>query len=85
MLPVTQTSLVSQMYATAPTRRATEELVRYLRSEYRVNDVSARAMVERAGTARSVRVRRGSRGWVRRLLAAFAETIAAGRASPGGA
>lgn len=85
MLPVTQTSLVSQMYTTAPTRRETQELLRCLRSEYRVNDVSARAMLQRAGTPRSVRVRDGSRGWVHRVLAAFAEAFAAGNASPGGA
>jgi len=85
MLPVTQSSLVSRMHVTAPTRGMPADLVRYVQSEYGVNAAYARTMLERAERVRSVRVPNGSAGWLRRFLATVAETFAAARASPGGA
>ncbi|HYM39144.1 MAG TPA: hypothetical protein VEY12_03215 [Thermoplasmata archaeon] len=85
MLPVTQSSLVSQMHVTTPTRGVTAELARYVQSEYGANAAYARTMVERARKVESIRIRTGPAGLVRRFLATVSETLATARASPGGA
>ena len=85
MLPVTQSSLVSRMHVTTPTRSGSEELVRYLQSEYGENAAYARTAFERAAEVRSVRIRRGPAGLMRRFIATLSEALTVARASPGGA
>ncbi len=85
MLPITQSSLVSRMYATPTTRGKTAELVRYVRSEYGVNEPFAEEILRQVRHGASPRRRNGTDGWFRRLLAAAAETFAGLVASPGGA
>lgn len=85
MLPVTQSSLVSRMHVTTPTRGVSEELARYVRSEYGANTAYAEAMVGRARRVESIRIRTGPAGLVRRFLATVSEALALARASPGGA
>lgn len=85
MLPVTQSSLVSRMHVTAPTRAHDADLVGYVRSEYGANAAYAYALADRAGRVRSVRLPNGAAGLLRRFLATVVEALAAARSSPGGA
>ena len=85
MLPITQSSLVSRMYVTPSTRGKTAELVRYVRSEYGVNEPFAEEILRQARHGASIRRRNGTGGWFRRFLAAVGKTLAGALASPGGA
>ncbi len=84
MLPVT-TSLVRWTNVNAPTPAVSAELAGYVRSEYRENAYYANALVEQAAQIRATRTSVRSDGLLRRFLTAVAGTLAAGRASPGGA
>ncbi len=85
MLPATQSSLVSQMRVTYPTRNVSAEMGRYLDLEYGVNASAARTLIGRATRVQRVRMRTGTAGAVRRFLVSVFEAVSSIRASPGGA
>ena len=84
MLPVTERSLVRWTMVNAPNVGGSEELARYVRSEYGEDAYFARALVDQAARMQAARVPNGTSGLLRRFLAAISQTSAA-RASPGGA
>ncbi len=84
MLPVTEKSLVRWTSVNAPNAGVSDDLARYVRSEYGGDAYFARSLVDQAARIRAARVPSGSSGLLRRLLAAITKTAAA-QASPGGA
>lgn len=85
MMPIIQSSLVSRMHMTSPSRGVSADLARYLRDEYGANAAFAETAIGRKARAQSTRIPNGAGGLVRRLLATVSEAFAGTLASPGGA
>ncbi len=85
MMPITQSSLVSRMHMTSPSRGVSAELAWYVRDEYGANAAFAETAIGRTAGARRTRIPNGAGGLVRRLLATVSEAVVGALASPGGA
>ncbi len=85
MMPITQSSLVSRMHVTNPSRGMSAELARYVRDEYGANASFAETEIGRKARVASARIPNGAAGWVRRLLTTVSEAFVGARGSPGGA